>query len=393
MKWIQLFTAVTTALVALGCTHSQTKEEENLLVTQQQKVLKDFEHANELFDAGKFADAADAYDKVVQLQPSPDVLQMVIYNGGLAYLQSSDCLKAAEHLRHVTRLAHQTLPQLEGRALLRLADAFTCLGQENKAVSTLLQLSRGKFNLPIDTIETEIPAKLAGSYARLGNTKEAENYFRIAERGLNKMQDAVRDTQRRDEMARILFLMGNLNQINTKTMRSHEYFSTVIALQKYLLKSVELDSKLWSTQSRDVIVQAYRQIWDYVDNVEAPKGEDATLSSRQQKLAQISLAEEAIQGLKELRRDHTPTTNEPDIFISLMNRLRGEELKLKNFIATNIIGTNLTPEALAAQGLKRMGRVLNPDPILENLASQRERKPISARKNYTPKPIQAPEEE
>jgi hypothetical protein len=273
--------------------------------------------------------------------------------------------------------------------LLGLSDIYTCQGQDAKAIASLLQVSQGKFDLPPEITSAEVPAKLAGAYARIGNVKEGERYFRISEKGLLRIQGGLRDNQKRDELSRILFMMGNLTSLNTKTMKSADYFATVRALQKYLYKSVELNSKTWSTQSFEMILQGYRQIWDYIDGVPLEKFEDQTLAHRAQKKNQLELAQSAIQILKSLYQERLPSPDEPTIVVQLMQRVKSEESRFRTFIATNIIGTGLTKEALEAQSVKRAGRVLNPDPIFEQEIKEK-KVPVRSSRSVRTSKVQNP---
>lgn len=355
-------------LVGLGlmaCSSGAKKDDENVAFAKQQKITQDFERANQMLDDGKSTEAAALYDRIVLENPTNPMQNMIIYNAGLAYLQGGNCPKAGDRFRQVIRLTNNKVPPLEGRALLGLSDIYTCLGQDTKAITTLVQISQGKYQLPEEVTAAEIPAKLAGAYARIGNVKEGERYYRIAEKGLSRLQSGLRENQRREDLSRTLFMMGNISQLNTKTMKSGDYFATVRALQKYLYKSVEMNSKTWSPQAFEMIMQAYRQTWDYIDEIHPEKGEDEAITNRAQKKSQIELAQTAIQSLRYLYQERIPNPDEPVSVKQLMERLRSEETRLRNFIATNIVGTGLTREAVEAQALKRSGRVLNPDPILE----------------------------
>ncbi len=350
--------------------------------------MQDFEQANQRLDEGKATEATAIYDRLIVENPSNPMQHMILYNAGLAYLQAGNCPKAGDRFRQVIRLTNKKIPQVEGRALLGLSDIYTCLGQDTKAVATLVQVSQGKFELPTEINAAEVPAKLAGAYARIGNVKEGERYFRIAEKGLIRLQGTLRDNQRHDEMSRILFMMGNIMQLNTKTMKSGDYFATIRALQKYLYKSVEMNSKAWSPQAFEMILQAYRQAWEYIDDVHAEESEDAAVATREQKRLQLEIAQAAIQSLRYLYQERIPNPEEPVVVTQLMERLRSEETRYRNFIATHIVGTGLTREAIEAQGLKRGGRVWNPDPILEQ-ESRTQKAPVRSSRSLRTSPSKA----
>jgi hypothetical protein len=290
-------------------------------------------------------------------------------------MQNDDCEAAAERFRKVIRMTANKSPSIHARAQLRMSDVYTCMGEDSKAITSLIAVHRSSTALPIEIAKAEVPAKLAAAYARLGNNKQATAFFRLAEKGLLELQSSLRDpASRKDTLAKTLFLMGNIDQINAANMSADDYIATVRALQKYLYKAVELDSRAWSTQSLEQISRAYDGAWAYIDRVQldASTG-DAGQAQQKKKSEQVRVAQQALQAIKGLYMERVPDPQEPKVVADLMKKMKTHETRLRNYIATNIVGTALTPEALEAEGVKRAGRVLNPDPILEQKAQKKTR--------------------
>ena len=328
-------------------------------------VIANFEKANKLLDRGETEEAVKIYDRLITDAKASPIDNLIIYNSGVAHYELKNCEIASDRFRKVIRVSNNNL-SLKSRAMLFMADVYACLGDDNKATTNLLELYQGKYPLSVEVSHAELPAKLAAAYARLGNNKEAARYFKIAERGLVQVINSLASKEnQRSQLAKVLYLMGNISILNTERMTSEDYFNTLRALQKYLFKSVELDDKSWSQKSFDQILLAYDKAWLFIDNMPLPQGAAQDIAKRNRKSMQLQVAQQAILTIQSLKEVRVPDPNEPILIQDLMRKILQMETKYRNFIATNIIGTSLTAEALEAQAIKKSGRVLNPDPILE----------------------------
>lgn len=353
-------------IILVGCAQADKNAGMADVQKKQEQTLVEFEKANALLDNKQYEEAAKLYDKLVIDNPTDQLDMLIVYNSGIAHLMSQDCEAAEVRLRKVIRMSNKKLPELAGRTLMRLSEVYTCLGEDNKSIVNLIELSRGKYNLPPEVIMAEVPAKLAAAYARIGNQKIAEQYFRKAEKGLLYIQNNYQDMiQKRTILAKTLFLMGNISQLNTKKMNSSDYFATLRAMQKYLYKAVEFNEKGWSEQAADQIQSAYDNTWNLIDQITPKQDTDMAITQREAVQEKIQIAQDALVAIKYLYQERVPDPDEPDVVKQLMSKLADQESKIRNFLATNIVGTSLTPQALEAEGLKRAGRVLNPDPLLE----------------------------
>jgi tetratricopeptide (TPR) repeat protein len=366
-------------IIITGCSHSDKKAGLSEVQAKQDSAIADFEKANRLLDENQHEEAAKAYDRLLVDYPGNQLDMVILFNSGIAHYQAKNCELAAERFRKVIRLSNTNYVSFKARALLRMSDVYTCLGQDNKAITNLIEIHRGRYSLPPEIVQAEVPARLAGAYARIGNNKEAERYFKIAERGLIQIQNLMKESKKgREILAKTLFTMGSINQLNVQTMGSEDYFSTIVALQKYLYKAIEYNDPSWSKQAFDQVMQAYQNSWQYIERVPLAENPDVAIAERQQKIEQLRVAHLALYGLKQLYSERIPDPNESEIVGLLLQKIKQEENKLKNFVATNIVGTSLTPEALKAESIRRVGRVLNPDPILERRAEIRDRKSKNA---------------
>jgi hypothetical protein len=120
------------------------------------------------------------------------------------------------------------------------------------------------------------------------------------------------------------------------------------------------------------ILTAYDGTWAYIDRVQMDVSTgDAGQAQQKKTNEQVRVAQQALQAIKTLYMARIPDPEEPAVVVDLLKKMKTHETRLRNYIATNIVGTALTPEALEAEGVKRAGRVLNPDPILEQKAQKK----------------------
>lgn len=360
------------SLLQVSCGMTQKSKAVRAAEDRQAQTLLKFNKANQLLDDNQAEDAAKMYDQILVSNPVTSLDLLVLYNSGVAYFQSQHCDQAVDRFRKVIR-SSQKSPAIQSRAKLYLSDSYTCIGDDKKSISNLIEIFQGHFQLPAEVVRTEIPAKLAAAYARMGNGKEAEKYFRAAEKGLSAVnRDAAKSVERIKTLARTLYLMGNINQLNTQTMTYENYFVSLRALQKYLYKSVEYNEPEWSPKSYTQIDQAYNQTWSYLDKVDEGlklkiKSHigDIEVLKRDAEVNKLKIIQMAIRTLDYLFKEHIPTEEDTPAVAQLIKKMYSAKSKLQNYLNTNIVGSGLTQEALKAESLKRSGRALNPDPILE----------------------------
>jgi hypothetical protein len=63
---------------------------------------------------------------------------------------------------------------------------YECLGQDTKAITSLLDARKRGKDLPFETQVAEIPGRLAAAYARMNNRTKALEYFNQASEGLRR---------------------------------------------------------------------------------------------------------------------------------------------------------------------------------------------------------------
>ena len=316
-----------------------------------------------LLDSEKYSSAKAVFQSILVARPTSKFEMVVYFNLGSAYEGLGKCSKSAKIFRKIIRYSVNKFPRVEALSLLRLSYAYECLGKSTKAAATLVDVLKRQAFLPPQVGEAEVPARLAGVYAQLGNQKQALVFFQRAEKGLislnKKRQNAL---AKRELMAKTLFLMGKLKIASLDRVGALKFLESVKYLQKYLLKSVEMDSEKWSSLAANHLKAAYQNVWLHLKNM--PKGQ--TVKEKRQSIRnRVRVAEMAYLGLQGLKESRFPGDMDQPRVTSLFNHLDQEETKFQIFMAENIVGNSLTPESQRLQGLKVDGRGENRESVHE----------------------------
>lgn len=312
-------------------------------------------HAMEQED---YAGAAQIFDRLLVQKPASEVDLVILYNSAAAQEGLGNCAKASERYRQVVRSSAGKFSRIEGEALYRSSLMYECLGQDTKTITSLLDTKRRAKELSFDILNAEIPARLAAAYARMGNREKALQYFTQASRGLKQVvsQNGVR--VKTDRVARTLFLMGKLNpsQRNAEAEPT-TYLQSVSMQQPYLLQSIELGDPTWSPRAADDLKVAYDNVWKF--KIEDPE-------------KRREFYTRTLQTINELRKIRMPRADPKvdTVFAVLDQTERQVQNELSRFAESN----PLTPEAQKRQGLRREGRLI--DPNVPN-ANGKKKKPAS----------------
>ncbi|MEK6554344.1 MAG: hypothetical protein AABZ31_03810 [Bdellovibrionota bacterium] len=321
------------------------------IARDNQEVQNKFEEANQLLDNKRYEDAAKAYDRLRVDKPVNQLDYFILLNAGVAYQSMGDCITAGERYRQVIRVTNNKAPETQALARLRLSEMLTCQGQDKLAIVNLVELYRNKRFLPTESADAEIPARLAAAYAREGNKKLADRYFKEAEMGYRKIIGKNMSEKQKPLLAKTLYYMGNMSHINPEKMTGNDYYTTVQSLQGYLYRALEIGAENWSELAAVQLEDAYKNVWVYLDKP-APAGSD-DIQQREFESEKRDVANQALVALRQLYREKTPGSAQKPATNSVMTTLNKTEKQIQNFLATNRVGTSLTEEAKKAGALRQ----------------------------------------
>ncbi len=342
------------------------------------ELTTSYEKGVRYLDNQDYQKAAKQFEYLITKYPTSPLTMALYYNAAAAYEGLKNCKRAGKNFRKIVRATNEENKKIQTMALVRLSYAYECLAADKKVVTSLLDAKNRKEYLQNYVVLTELPARLAGAYGRLGNQKVADKFFQEADQGLYQVRDPAQTApQQRDALAQSLFYMGRYWYNGFRIKRHENILKTFEKSQMYLVRAMELDSPKWSAIAAKNLIEVYQFLWVYLnkafDNGEA-RGEKVTREQAN------SLAIYALQGLRTLKRLKLPDRNPPTLIRKVYSRIDKFDKDYSDFLTKNNLGTKLT-DLQKNKSLKREGRTVNPDPRLEKIMRE-----MKKQKNLKVKP-------
>jgi tetratricopeptide (TPR) repeat protein len=318
----------------------KTLEEINTEAVHQNSFDKGLKQLEQL----QYADAAKTFDALLVAKPATEFDLVALYNAGAAYEGLGECTKASERYRSAVRSSGNKYPRIEAEALFRLSLMYECLGKDVKAIAALIDAKKRGKSLPLETLQAQIPARLAAAYARIGNRKKALEYFSVASEGLKKIIARETPAQKKEILSRTLFMMGALTPAQRNAEVSPQsFFQSLTMQQPYLLQAAEMGHPNWSKRAAEDLTAGYDNIWKF-------KFDDPE--------KQRDFYMRGLQAAKELEKIRLP--NEGELVAGVFNHVIDTESRLQAELSKTAETTHLTPAAQKRQALKRQGRAVDP---------------------------------
>lgn len=341
-------------LIFLTACVSQTKQQVKNLKEDSPLQLR-FDQGVKALDSERYTEAADIFDELLAQKAGTDMDLAALFNSGAAQEGMGNCKKASERYRQVVRASANNFKRLEGEALFRLSLTYECMGQDAKAITALLDARKRGKELAFETVNAEIPARLAAAYSRIGNRQKALEYFKEAGQGLKSVVARGSGRVPTEMVAKTLFLMGKLSPSQRRAeVDPTTYLQSISMQQPYLLQAVELHKEPWSSKAEADLKLAYENIWMFkIDDREKER----------------QFYTRGIQTTNELRNLRMPDSRDigvESVFASVEQNARKLETELSKVSET----TKLTSEAEKRSGLKQSGRLVDPKKIKKPTVKQ-----------------------
>ena len=314
-----------------------------------------FERGLKALEKEDYPEAAKIFDQLLVSKPATEFDLVTLYNSAAAYEGMGECAKAADRYRQIVRSSSGKFGRVEAQSLFRLSLMYECLGDDAKTITSLLDARKRGQNLPFETLNAEMPARLAAAYARIGNRAKALEFFNQASAGLKKIVARSEDRQQKELLSRTLYLMGQLSPTQRSAeVEASSFMQSLSMQQPYLLQAAELDHPVWSKRAAADLRTGYDNIWKF------------ELKDENQ---QRDFYSRGLQTIQELRKIRLPKS--PPAVAALFGEIDKVEGRLHAALAKIAETNKLTPEAQKREGLKREGRVVDPQPPVQ----QRKKKP------------------
>ena len=337
------------------------KKQKEIDREQQQQVADTFNVASDFLMAENYRSAISAFQDFLKDYPSSEYELLAKYNLGLSYEGLGRCKAAGRYYREVIGASGKVQPRLRAQSLHRISYVYECLNRDAKVIASLMDVLRHPANISQEVIQAEIPARLAAAYARSGNQRQADEYFKLAQDGLKKLNLEIRDHAKKQKiLGKTLYYMGRLSNHSIDTMEPMKYVETLRFLQPYLLRASEFRSSAFAPMAANELAEAYDKVWKKIASVKVTRQGEEVLNQRATKEQRNRLAQQALASVQALKAQRFPDKNEPVLVTKLFKEIDAQERRFQSYISTNINYNDKTKEAQSREGLIRPGQIKVP---------------------------------
>ncbi len=345
----------------LGCSSKKKKLEIEQTYVEEISDTKLMNNIEMLIDKEKYAEALSE-SRLYQQKKSPSkYTQEVNYYMARASEGLKDWDAALGGYRGVIRNPITT-DEVKNWALYRQSFVYEATNQDEKVVAALLDLKKRKGKVRDQVFLAEIPARLAAVYVRLGNRQMADKYYAEAEAGIKELQASNPSADNKKWLPKTLFFMGNMS---VREFSDQDFESNIKPLEKaqsYLLRAITLNDEVWSKKASDELYKIYKDITLAISKVQMPENPDEEVAQKEMQSKKWQMATTATESLKRLRMAWDAATdisvNDKKSFLTFLDE---QEQELNKILEETPVSSRLTPEAEKRQGLKRPGRLVNPE--------------------------------
>ena len=313
------------------------------------RTPKLYAQATRDLESEKFAKAQTEFEAFLTEQPTSAYTQVAKFNLGRALMGEKKFTQATEQMRAVANETSGNAPQIQAQAFYQLSFCYEALGDKIDALATLLDSYRRQKYFRREVASAEIPARIAGAYAALGNFSEAKNYYAQAEAGIGQLKRGLGSGEVPEWLPRTLFYMGevSLRKISWEDVSS--VLRPLSRAQIYLLEAAELGLSSWSQKSAQELIATYQStlaVIAHPPEAANTQGVDQISLRRSAQEKQWQLAQEFYQVLDEMKSYESPeqenlTANAKNIFSSALETKE----KLLAILSEPKIGQDITEDA------------------------------------------------
>jgi hypothetical protein len=155
-------------------------------------------------------------------------------------------------------------PELSTRALFELGQLSEKKGEWLQALAQFKECESKRSNLPGYKAELELPARLAGLYATLGELQLSENYAKKVESNLQAYMQQISLDQQKAWWAETFFRMGSFPIQNINAENWKEFALRFHSTSQYLIRSMELSDPIWSKRSLELAQMFFKKSFEFL---------------------------------------------------------------------------------------------------------------------------------
>lgn len=260
-----------------------------------------------------------------------------------------------------------TPKDLVARSLYRLSFCYEATNQDDKLVASLLDVLKRKNDLEVEIVTAEVPARIAAAYARLGNKKLADKYFSLADSGIRSLKTRSANVNAEKWLPKTLYFMGTMSVGSFVPEDFENSLRPLEKSQSFLLEAALINDTKWSPKAVEELKTIYTGIIGLIQKTNAADADEIT--GRVQQDLRWKMASGTLESLRKLKTASiSPKEPAPPAVDEILSFINSKEVELTNILEEKPIGQGLTPEAERRKQNLRKARVVNPDPMLEEMA-------------------------
>lgn len=259
-------------------------------------------------------------------------------------------LEKAEVLyKEIYLLGVESDPQYSTQSLFELAQLSELKGNWEIALSQLKECEVKKSYLPAVKADLELPARLAGAYAALGEVELSDTYSQKAEQALQTYSAQLRPDLRAEWWAETYYRMGSLPTQFMTDKNWLAYAKRFETSMTHLIRSMEYSDSNWSLKSLRQAEDFFKKSLEFLNLTEELSEENWWLKkeSTRQKLDIIIFL---IQKIKLWKFE---SAKPADIITQFYKRIDIIETEVRHRRAQFRDTTPLTPSSLKRKSIKR----------------------------------------
>lgn len=353
MKLVSVFFQCFLGLVWLGCASTQSGGEpiDPRVRAEQEKEMRPADQA--LLNL-KYPEAEKLYLDFQKKFPASVYFQRSQFGLAKSLEGQGRWAEAASLYRRTFETTRNQQPEIAAQALYEISFCYENLGDEARVLASLKDALAMKEYLTPEQALAEIPARMAASYNRMGQTEEAEKYFHEAARGIHQLRSAHTMDHTGDWLAKTFYHMGvfSTNQLSYENLQSH--LDTLKMVQIFSLRSAEAGGEPWSKMAATELTVNYRDLWNTIRQIPMNQAMDRGAARREQMDRQVNFTGQLLTLMNELRTYRSPEHREESPEASELFLALGDmERQAHQFLNSLSDRTPLTPEAKKRGGLKR----------------------------------------
>lgn len=177
-------------------------------------------------------------------------------------LKDQDTAKAEAIFKELYNSALTDDPELSTRSLFELALLSESRGEWDKALAQFKECESKRQYLPVIRAELELPARLSGLYATLGELKMSDFYSKKTESALQVYSAQIRQDQQVSWWAETFYKIGFLPVAEITNDNWISFASRFESTCQYLIRSMELSDPLWSQRSFELAQQFMKKSFE-----------------------------------------------------------------------------------------------------------------------------------